>query len=234
MSLERKVSRGDTLGKHLSGCLSGLDYGTSSLCVAAPAGLPVLLGTVLTPRLARYSGTAAVPAPAEFPGLLALFLGIAPLVFPAAGIPSPSLVVLLAVLVLATHRACRCSLECTVSAGLVRAAIWLRRTAGYGCPVCPGLRCRTLAGTGCFGAGPFALGRARQGEGELEGSSFHPLRRGLPMQTFPRWNWWRSIPAGAGSTWAKSGSSGRRWECRAAITSSFDENKMGQAPGLSH
>ena len=50
---------------------------------------------------------------------------------------------------------------------------WSRRS-GF-----PGLWCSIRAGTGCFGAVPFALGSARQGEGELESSSFHPLRRGL-------------------------------------------------------
>ena len=49
---------------------------------------------------------------------------------------------------------------------------WSRRS-GF-----PGLWCSILAGTGDFGVGLFALGGARQVEGELESSSFHPLRRG--------------------------------------------------------
>ena len=85
------------------------------------------------------AGAAAVPAPAGLFGPLALFLGIAPVVFPTLGIPFPGLIVLLVALVLVVHRPYRCSLRGAIAAKLVRAAIWLRRTAGYGYLVCPGL-----------------------------------------------------------------------------------------------
>ena len=60
---------------------------------------------------------------------------------------------------------------------LLDAAFRFLRTAGPYGQVFPGFRCRILAGVGYFGAVLFTLGSPWQGEGELEGSSFHPLRR---------------------------------------------------------
>ena len=56
---------------------------TTSSSLAAPAGLPVGLSAGRASRLAKDGRLAAVPAPAEFLGLPPLFLGIAPVVFPA-------------------------------------------------------------------------------------------------------------------------------------------------------
>ena len=53
------------------------------LGIAAHAGLPVLLGAGLAPRLAGNRRLAAVPALAEFPGSMQALLGIEPLVLHA-------------------------------------------------------------------------------------------------------------------------------------------------------
>ena len=66
--------------------------------VAAPAGLPVVLSARGAARLAEDRGLAAVPALAEFPGLLPLFLGEAPVVLHALRGLVPSLFVFPAVL----------------------------------------------------------------------------------------------------------------------------------------
>ena len=81
-SLESKVSRRDTSGKTCLGSRSFIHRGPS-VGVAASAGLPVLLGAGLAPRLAGNRRLAAVPALAEFPGSMQALLGIEPLVLHA-------------------------------------------------------------------------------------------------------------------------------------------------------
>lgn len=58
-------------------------FAAPSVGVAAPAGLPVVLGAAITACLARDGRFAAVSALAEFPSALPLFLGTAPAVLPA-------------------------------------------------------------------------------------------------------------------------------------------------------
>ena len=133
--------------------LAGLFGRSPAFGVAAPAGLPVGIGARGAPGLVWDGGLGAVPALAGCLGYPPLFLGKAPVVFSTLGIPFPGLIVLLVALVLvvhrpyrcslrgaiAAHRPYRCSLRGAIAAKLVRAAIWLRRTAGYGYLVCPGL-----------------------------------------------------------------------------------------------
>ena len=64
-----------------------------SVGVAAPAGLPVGPGALGAPGLAQDGGLAAVPAYAEFLGLLPLFLGVVPVILLALWSLGPALVV---------------------------------------------------------------------------------------------------------------------------------------------
>ena len=131
------------------------------------------LGAAEAARLAQYGRLAAVPALAEFPGSLRAFLCIEPLVLYALWTLVPGLFVLPAVFVCVASLGRGCFLMGAVAVGLGDPVFrlledrWSRRS---------GFWCSILAGTGCFGAVPFALGSARQGEGELESSSFHPFR----------------------------------------------------------
>ena len=75
-----------------------------SLGVAAPAGLPMGLSARGAPGLARDGGVlAAVPAYAEFLGLLPLFLGVVPVILLALWSLGPALVVRLPFLLAGFH-----------------------------------------------------------------------------------------------------------------------------------
>ena len=127
--------------------------------------------------IGRESPLAAVPALAEFPGSLQAFLCIEPLVLYALWTLVPDLFVLPAVFVCVASLGRGCFLMGAAAVRLLDAAFRLLRTAGPDGRVFPSFRCRILAGVGCFGAVPFALGSPWQGKRELESSSFHPLRR---------------------------------------------------------
>ena len=169
------------LGVFLLSCFGALcccPFGQSPpLGVAAPTGLPVGLSVGFAPRLAGNRRLAAVPALAEFPGSLQAFLCIEPLVLYALWTLVPDLFVLPAVFVCVASLGRGCFLMGAAAVRLLDAAFRLLRTAGPDGRVFPSFRCRILAGVGCFGAVPFALGSPWQGKRELESSSFHPLRR---------------------------------------------------------
>ena len=131
--------------------------------VAAPAGLPVLLGAGLTLRLAGNRRLAAVPALAEFPGSMQALLGIEPLVLHALrGLVSlPVVLDLILPLGFCLDRV-RCGP--------------LFRFCGPGGCFLEGFPCPSWVLP--RGRASALVGRLRQGESELESMAYCPPVRG--------------------------------------------------------
>ena len=185
-------------GKILSGVSSHLLCKAGSPClfirgpplgIAAHAGLPVLLGAGLAPRLAGNRRLAAVPALAEFPGSMQALLGIEPLVLHALrGLVSlPVVLDLILPLGFCLDRV-RCGP--------------LFRFCGPGGCFLEGFPCPSWVLP--RGRASALVGRLRQGESELESMAYCPPVRGnllgrygdpAPQRSARPTDWPRRAPA---------------------------------------
>ena len=197
-----------------------------SVGVAAPAGLPVGLGALGAPGLAQDGGLAAVPAYAEFLGLLPLFLGVVPVILLALWSLGPALVVRPPFLLAGFHlfwgrldpRPRLPGLRCGFGSGLLPAGrllfglgfsgSWLAWRGGF-LGLCPALglleweaidEYLSFRRTHPRWRG-VCLGQPAANVG-VYGSS--PLARGLPRPAGCKCRSLRFIPAGAGSAQGSS------------------------------